>query len=62
MQQLLAKKEKEESNHIKSLIDVMPNYGIKDKSFRLFANLDTDKILQSQIDQYKLEEFKAQKK
>ena len=47
MQQLLAKKEKEESNHIKSLIDVMPNYGIKDKSFRLFANLDTDKILQS---------------
>ena len=38
----------------------MPNYGTKEKSFRLFANLDTDQILQSQIDQYKLEEFKAQ--
>ena len=47
MQQLLTKKEKEENNHMKGLIDVMPNYGIKDKSFRLFANLDTDKILQS---------------
>ena len=47
MQQLLTKKEKEENNHMKGLIDVMPNYGTKDKSFRLFANLDTDKILQS---------------
>ena len=47
MQKLLTKKEKEENNHLKGLVDVMPNYGTKDKSFRLFANLDTDKIMQN---------------
>ena len=45
MQQLLHKKQSEENTRLKNLVGVLPNSGTKDLSFRLFANMDTDRIL-----------------
>lgn len=54
MSSLLSQKKQEEDMRLSIVIDKLKNKGNKKCSFKQLLNVDNDRLLQNQIEQYKL--------
>ena len=59
MSGLLMKKQKEEEERMKIVVDMLKNKGNKKCHFKLMRHIDNERLLQRQVEQYKLNDFRA---
>ena len=59
MSSLLYQKKQEEDMRLKTVIEKLKNKGNKKISFKQLRNVDNDRLLKQQIEQYRMNEFRA---
>ena len=58
MQSLLLRKQSEEDQKMKLMVEMLKSKGNKKCNFRLMRHVDKDKLMDSIVDHYKLKEFR----